>query len=206
MKCVTLLFPIIVFPLFLHGQDFPLKPSSFVTDFDPFYSGRRALKQNETELLNAKLRAFEDSTGVRLLIFLTSMRPINTEAYAQEVFDAWRVEQTSGGKGILLCIFTAEPKFTLHVSRRLENDWPNDVCVEMLEREMMPYLIDGHFYSGINAGIDQLAHYDQYGYESPGLLEQMKEKIPATIGIAALTLPFLVGLFFRFMRRNRSKG
>ncbi|TXI67882.1 MAG: TPM domain-containing protein [Cyclobacteriaceae bacterium] len=197
-------FPLLfLFPLIIHAQDFPQKPDGSITDFDPFYNNQKTLSPQELQLLSARLRAFEDSTGIQLFIFLTSQRPVNPGAYAQKVFSTWHLGQ--GDKGsMLLSVFTGEPTFTFHTARAIEAEWPNEECIEILDRAMSPDFVEGNFYTGLDAGINTLMRYAKHGYESPGVLEQLKEKIPATLGIAVLTLPFIVGLLYRFMRNKRS--
>lgn len=178
-----------LFPLIVQAQDFPQKPDGFITDFDPFYSNRKTLSPHEIESLATKVRVFEDSTGIQLFIFLTSQRPINTDAYARKVFSIWQLGQADK-RSMLLSVFTGEPTFTFHTVRAIEAEWPNEECMEILDRAMSPDFAEGNFYAGLDAGINTLMYYAKHGYESPGILEQLKEKIPATLGIAVLTLPF----------------
>lgn len=192
-----------LFPLIVQAQDFPQKPDGFITDFDPFYSNRKTLSPQEIESLTTKVRVFEDSTGIQLFIFLTSERPINTDAYARKIFSTWQLGQADK-RSMLLSVFTGEPTFTFHTVRAIEAEWPNEECMEILDRAMSPDFAEGNFYAGLDAGINTLMYYAKHGYESPGVLEQLKEKIPATLGIAVLTLPFIVGLLYRFMRNRQS--
>ena len=201
MKKALLLF--FLFPLLIHAQDFPQKPDGLITDFDPFYSNNKALNQREVELLTAKLNAFEDSTGIQLSIFLTSQRPVSTDAYARKIFSTWQLGQADK-RSMLLSVFTGEPTFTFHTVRAIEAEWPNEECMEILDRAMSPDFAEGNFYAGLDAGINTLMYYAKHGYESPGVLEQLKEKIPVTLGIAVLTLPFMIGLLYRFMRNKQS--
>ncbi len=201
MKKALLLF--FLFPLLTHAQDFPQKPDGLITDFDPFYSNNKALNQREVELLTAKLNAFEGSTGIQLLIFLTSQRPISTDAYARKIFSTWQLGQADK-RSMLLSVFTGEPTFTFHTVRAIEAEWSNEECMEILGRAMSPDFAEGNFYASLDAGINTLMYYAKHGYESPGVLEQLKEKIPATLGIAVLTLPFIIGLLYRFIRNKQS--
>ncbi len=200
MKNLLLLF--LLLPVFIYGQDFPQKPTNYVTTFDPLYLKNSFLTQQEEELLNAKLRAFKDSTGIPLFVYVTLSGPINTkETLSQQIFDTWGIAQNGKGNGALLAIFTSDQEFTV-TGNGLEAILPDGICKEILDEEMKLHFQDKNFYKGIDAGIDKLLYYSKHQYEPPSLLENIKKNKFEIIGATALLLPFIIGFILKRKQRN----
>lgn len=202
----NLLLPLLLLPLIIYGQNFPLKPKNYVTTFDPFFTKKIALNQQEEELLNAKLHAFQDSTGIQLLIYLTLTGPISQESQETlgwEIFDAWGIGQKGKENGALISIFSSDRKFTM-VGHGLEAILPYDVCMEILDEEMKPHFQDQNLYQGINASIDKFIYYSKHQYEPPSFIEKIKKNKMEIIGVGALTLPFIIGII-GLLLKNRSR-
>lgn len=203
MKYLILL--LLLIPVLVNGQNFPLKPKNYVTRFDPSYSKNFALTQQEEDLLNAKLRAFEESTGIQLFVYITQYGPIKTkETLAQQIFNAWGIGQKDKNNGALIAIFTSDQEFVV-VGRGLEAILNYDTCMEILDEEMSSHFQDKNFYQGIDAGIDKLVHYSKNQYEPPSLLEKIKKNRMEIIGMTALALPFILGII-GFLLKNRRRN
>lgn len=196
-----LLSLLLLFPLLTYGQDFPKKPTNYVTSFDPFYLKNSVLNKEEEKLLNAKLRAFEDSTGIQVVVYLTLFSPASQQAYSQKIFEAWGIGEKGKEKGVLIAIFTSGPTFTM-VGQGLETVLTYDICMEVLDEEMTPHFQDENFYRGIDAGVDKLIYYSKHPYEPPTLFEAIKKNILAIIGVSALLLPFIIGFLLKLKRSN----
>ncbi len=183
-----------------YGQEFPQKPTNYVTTFDPLYLKNSFLTQQEEELLNSKLRAFEDSTGIRLFVYITLNGPIKTkEILSQRIFDTWGIGQK--GKGALMSVFTSDQEFTI-VGNGLETILPADICMEILDEEMKPHFQEKYFYKGIDAAIDKLFYYSKHQYEPSSLFESIKKNKFEIIGATALMLPFIIGFLLKRKQRN----
>lgn len=203
MKYLILL--LLLIPVLVNGQNFPLKPKNYVTRFDPSYSKNFALTQQEEDLLNAKLRAFEESTGIQLFIYITLHGPIKAkETLAQQIFNAWGIGQKDKDNGALIAIFTSDQEFVV-VGRGLDSILNYDTYMEILDEEMTTHFQDKNFYQGIDAGIDKLVHYSKNQYEPPSLLVKIKKNRMEIIGMTALTLPFILGII-GFLLKNRRRN
>jgi uncharacterized membrane protein YgcG len=151
---------LLLFPLLANGQGFPKKPTNYVTVFDPFYTNKSVLSKQEEELLNAKLRAFEDSTGNQLFVYLTySLFGKNLEDHSREIFNTWGIGQKDKNNGILIAIFIRDRRYRIQVGYGLEAALPSDLCLQIQDEEMGPHFKKENFYKGIDAGIDQLIYY-----------------------------------------------
>lgn len=157
---------LLLFPLLASGQGFPEKPTNYVTVFDPFYTNESVLSKQEEELLNAKLRAFEDSTSNQLFVYLTySLFGKNLEDHSREIFNTWGIGQKGKDNGILIAIFIRDRRYRIHVGYGLEAALPSDLCSQIQDEQMSPHFKDENFYKGIDAGIDQLIYYTKNKYE-----------------------------------------
>lgn len=197
----NLLLLLLLLPSSTYGQKFPQKPTNYVTTFDPLYLKNSFFTQQEEELLNVKLRAFKDSTGIPLFVYVTLNGPINTkETLAQQIFDTWSIALNGKGNGALLAIFTSDQEFTV-AGNGLEAILPADICKEILDEEMTPHFQGKNFYKGIDAGIDKLLYYFKHQYEPPSLLENIKKNKFEIIGVTALMLPFIIGFLLKRKQR-----
>ena len=64
MKYLVIIF--FFLPYFINAQEFPNKPANYVTDV------ANVLSEEEENKLNAKLRAFEDSTSNQLFVYVAA--------------------------------------------------------------------------------------------------------------------------------------
>jgi uncharacterized membrane protein YgcG len=196
MKNLILL--ILLLPILTYGQDFPQKATNYLTVFDPFYLKNSILNQEEEALINAKLRVFEDSTGIKLFVYITLFSPTSKENYSQKIFDTWNIGRSNG---VLISIFTSDPTFTM-IGNGLEAVLPYDVCMEILDEAMTSHFKDKNFYKGIDAGVGKLIYYSKHPYEPPSILEKIKKNKFEIIGAMALLIPFIISLFVKMKRRN----
>ncbi len=154
------LYLLLLFPWPANGQGFPKKPENYVTVFDPFYGNESFLSEQEEELLNAKLRAFEDSTSNQLFVYLTySLFGKNLEDHSREIFNTWGIGQKDKNNGILIAIFIRDRRYRIQVGYGLEATLPSDLCRQIQDEEMGTHFKNENFYKGIDAGIDQLIYY-----------------------------------------------
>jgi len=179
-------FPLLIlFALYANGQGFPKKPTNYVTTFDPFYTKKSFLSTLEEERLNAKLRAFEDSTSNQLFIYVTtSLYGKNLEDYSREIFNTWGIGQKGKNNGILIAIFINDRKYRIQVGYGLEAALPFGLCRQIQDEYMGPHFKKENYYEGINAGIDQLIHYSRHEYKPPTAFKQMQTPIIITFLVA----------------------
>jgi len=169
---------LLLLPLYGNGQGFPDKPTSYVTIYDPFFPLKPVISKSEEELLNAKLRAFEDSTSNQLFIYITGgLYAKNMEDYSREIFNTWGIGQKDKNNGILIAIFIHDRKYRLQVGYGLEAALPSELCRKIQDVYMGPHFKKENYYEGINAGIDQLIYFSRHEYKPPTAFEQMQTPI-----------------------------
>jgi uncharacterized membrane protein YgcG len=183
---------LLLFPLLTNGQNFPKKPTNYVTVFDPFYTNKSVLSKHEEELLNAKLRAFEDSTTNQLFVYLTySLFGKNLEDHSREIFNTWGIGQKDKNNGILIAIFIKDREYRIQVGYGLESSLPSDLCRQIQDENMGPRFKEGNFYEGIDAGVDQLIYYTKN--KTAFKPKDPNQHLFLPVGIAsAISLVFLI--------------
>ncbi|NOS54914.1 MAG: hypothetical protein HOP37_01500 [Cyclobacteriaceae bacterium] len=192
MKQLILAF--LLLPILVNGQGFPKKPTNYVTTYNPFYTNKSYLSKKQEEALNAKLRAFEDSTSNQLFIYVTGgLYAKNLEDYSREIFNTWGIGQKGKDNGILIALFIDDRKFRIQVGYGLEAALPAELCRQIQDEYMGPHFKKESYYEGIDAGVDQLIYYSRHEYKPPGPLEQMQTPL-IVASLAGLVL-FVINLF-----------
>jgi len=201
MKYLTLL--LFLCPLFTTAQkewwkEFPAKPDNYVTD------DADVLNSREEELLNSKLRAFEDSTSNQLFIYLAgSLNGKNLEDYSKKIFNTWGIGQKDKNNGILIAIFINDRKYRIQIGYGLEAALPSDLTLQIQDNDMRPHFKEKNYYEGIDAGVDQLIYFSKNAYVPPSPLKKIK--IPLAITALAGIVLFIVNLSFLKKWNNQPK-
>ncbi len=149
------------------------------------------LSAQEVEMLDAKLRTFEDSTSNQIVVLM--MPTIGSESledYSLRVAEANRIGVKGRDNGALLFIAKDDRRVRIEVGYGLEGALPDIVSGQIIRNELGPHFRNGEYYEGINAAIDAMMAATKGEYKAE---EKRKENSP--VGI----LPLLVVLLVIFM-------
>ncbi|MEO7989391.1 MAG: TPM domain-containing protein [Chryseolinea sp.] len=188
-----LIIILLLFPFFANGQKnwgkrFPEKPDNYVTDQEG------VLSEQEKNLLNAKLRDFEDSTSNQLFIYLAkNLHGKDLEDYSKEIFNTWGIGQKYKNNGILIAIFINDRQYRIQIGYGLEGALPSELTRQIQDEEMGPQFKKTNYYAGIDAGIDQLMYYSKNEYTPPSPIEKILT--PLTVSYSIGLLFFIINLF-----------
>lgn len=167
--CYLLLF----IPFFLRAQ-YPAQPSNYITDEAGVMS---AEQQNE---LNTKLRAFEDSSSNQIFVYITaSLNGADLQSLSQEIFHNWKIGKEGKNNGVLIAVFVDDRKFRIQTGYGMEGVLPDLLTKRIQDEYMRPYFKEKDYYSGINAGIDQLIYYSKHEYKPEETAVNSEEAWPA---------------------------
>lgn len=165
MRMLLLLFFLIHFCC-INAQEFPVKPTNYITDDADLLSSAEEL------LLNSKLRAFEDSTTNQLFIYTAfSLEGKVLENYCQEIFHNWHVGQEGKNNGILIGIFSDDRKFRIQTGYGLEGALPDLLTKHIQDNDMRPLFKQNLYYEGIDKGVDQLIYYSKHEFNPTDIEE-----------------------------------
>ncbi len=152
---------IALFPFLLNAQDFPVKPSNYITD------EANILSDEQEQSLNTKLRSFEDSSTNQLFIYIaSSLNEKDLTNYSQDIFHAWKIGQADKNNGILISIFINDHKFRIHTGYGLEGVLPDLATKHIQDNDMRPLFKQNQYYEGIDKGVDQLIYYSKHEFKS----------------------------------------
>jgi uncharacterized protein len=164
MKSILTL--LLLLPFLLNAQDFPQKPSNYITD------EANILNNEQEQLLNNKLKSFEDSTTNQIFIYIAStLNGKDLTNYSQDIFHAWKIGQDDKNNGVLISIFVNDHKFRIHTGYGLEGVLPDLATKHIQDNDMRPFFKQNQYYEGIDKGVDQLIYYSKHEFKANSAIE-----------------------------------
>lgn len=188
----------------------PPPPTQWVTD--------RAglLGPTEADLLNTKLRNFEQSSGAQFIIYtFPSLEGEPVEDFTIRCVERWKVGQKKYDNGLVLFVFAREKIVRIEVGYGLEGSITDAFSSRVIREQIAPHFQRNDYAGGLNAAADAIIHKIRTG-EEPVPPLQTQQRGPAADGGEArgFGLPELIVLgiiFFFFImpllsRRRRGCG
>lgn len=153
----SLLFALIIAMLFYASQAFaqdmaPIPPlSSRVTD------AAGILGASAKQELEAKLAAFEQSTGGQLAVLIVkTAEPETIDQYGIRVGEAWKIGKKGKDNGAILIVAMKEKKLRIEVGYGWEGALPDVEAKRIIREVITPYFKQSQFAQGIGAGVDKI--------------------------------------------------
>jgi uncharacterized protein len=107
--------------------------------------------------LDAKLAAFEQSTGSQLVVLVVaSTQPEDITSFANRVANTWKIGRKDVGDGLLLVVALNDRKLRIEVAKTLEGAVPDLAAKRIIEQTITPLFKQGNYLGGLDAGVDQL--------------------------------------------------
>lgn len=115
------------------------------------------LATDQQQALEAKLTAFEQSTGAQIVVLLVpSTQPEDIFSYANRVASTWKIGRKEVGDGLLLLVAKDDHKLRIEVARTLEGAIPDLAAQRIIDEFITPSFKAGDFAGGIDAGVDRI--------------------------------------------------
>lgn len=120
------------------------------------------LTAEQQTALEQKLAAFEAAKGSQLAVLIVpTASPEDIQQYSFRVADSWKLgrKAVSGAKvddGALLAIAKNDRAMFIQVGYGLEGVLTDAMCSRIVAETITPAFRQGNFYSGIDAGLDQM--------------------------------------------------
>ena len=124
----------------------------------PYLSGRvvddaRVLSDAARDRLTAALKAHEDATTNQVVVLtVPTTGDDSIEAYANNVFHAWKLGQKGKDNGVLVVVAPNDHKLRIEVGYGLEGTLPDGAAGEIIRTWMTPAFKAGNFDKGIEDG------------------------------------------------------
>ncbi|WP_432710237.1 TPM domain-containing protein [Pedobacter sp.] len=160
MKKSILLFLLVLFVGTGFAQEFPPKPNKLVND----YTG--TLTAAQTQQLENKLVAFDDSTSIQIAIAIVkTVGDYDINDYALELGRKWGVG-TKKNTGIMIVVSLGDRKISMQTGYGMEGVLPDVYTKRIIENDIKPYFKTGNYYGGLDAGIDAIISYTKGEYKN----------------------------------------
>ena len=124
----------------------------------PVHDEAGILSASTISQLEAKLKAFEDSTSNQVAILIVkSLDGEVLEEYSLRVaHDEWKLGQADKDNGVLLLIAIDDRKMRIEVGEGLEGPLPDVICNQIIRNEITPNFRRQDYETGVNAGVDAI--------------------------------------------------
>jgi uncharacterized protein len=166
------------------------KPTGFVNDFTG-----KTLTADQIAILNAKVKAFKDSTGNEIAVVIMQSLDDNVlEDYTIKIAESWGVGVKGKDNGVLLAFFMDDKMDRIEVGYGLEEKLPDIICNWILEKEVRPHFKSKDYYVGINAAVDKIILSITGQYQKQVATEMKEEKQNNNALIFFAILAFIAGV------------
>lgn len=187
--------------------DFPARPDG------PVYDGADILQPVDEQLLDARLREYNQRTGRSLVVAtVPSLREDTIENYAVRLFEAWGIGGSETDQGLLLLVAPNERKVRIEVGYGLHQYITDILSGRIIRNDITPRFKEGDYAGGINAGVGKLVEQlDRDPADAKAVAEAAAnaERRQSSNGtpFAGLIFPaIMIGLFFLLSMGRRGGG
>lgn len=111
----------------------------------------------QREALEARLGAFEQSSGAQVVLLLVpSTQPEDIASYANRVANTWKIGRKDIGDGLLLIVAVEDRKLRIEVAKTLEGAIPDLAAKRIIDEAIAPRFKQGDYAGGIDAGVTRI--------------------------------------------------
>ena len=115
------------------------------------------LTAEQQTALEQKLAAFESAKGSQLTVLLVpTTQPEQIEQYSIRVVEQWKLGRQKVDDGALLIIARNDHHVRIEVGYGLEGVLTDAMCNRIISQTLRPAFLQGNYYGGIDAGLDQM--------------------------------------------------
>ena len=115
------------------------------------------LSETEKKNLESKLSSFEQSKGSQVVVLVIPTTGDETiEQYGIRVADQWKIGREGVDDGAILLVAMQDRKMRIEVGYGLEGAIPDALAKRIISQIVTPEFRAGHFYDGINDGVDAI--------------------------------------------------
>ncbi len=164
------------------------RPDGRVTDRTGTLTG------NQIAGLERKLADFEkETTNQVVVVLLPSLQGESLEDYSIRLAEQWKIGQKGKNNGVILLIFKNDRRIRIEVGYSLEGALPDALAGTIVRNEIAPNFKGGHFFEGIQAGVDAIMAATKGEYRASRGKESFTSPIPIPV---ILFFIFVLGIFF----------
>jgi uncharacterized protein len=194
------------------AQDFPSRPAG------PIYDGANIISDGEEQLLDARLRDYNRTTGRAIIVAtVPSLDGEEVEPYARKLAEHWEIGGKESENGLLLLVAPNERQMWISTARGLQERMTDIMAGRIYRDVIVPRFKAGDMSGGIVAGVDAIvAQLDMDPAQAKAIEEaeaarqanMAKEAAPVLAGVVfwiVMIIVFAV-VFGRRARGRRYRG
>lgn len=152
------------------------------------------LTRNQIAGLERKLADFEkETTNQVVVVLLPSLQGESLEDYSIRLAEQWKIGQKGKNNGVILLIFKNDRRIRIEAGYGLEGALPDALAGTIIRNEIAPNFKGGHFFEGIQAGVDAIMAATKGEYRTSRGKESFTSPIPIPV---ILILIFALIMFF----------
>lgn len=190
----------------LTAQEFPDKPvpPRLVNDF------AQMLNSNEINSLENKLVAFNDSTSTQIaIVIINDLHGYEVSDYAQRLAEKWGVGQKGLNNGMLILIKpktdSGRGEVAIEQGYGLEGAIPDIKCAEIIDNEIIPALITGNYYEGLDKATNILMKLAREEFPADQDGKSKKNDYSAFSPFIIFIIIFVIIMFIRSSGGNNQR-
>jgi uncharacterized protein len=180
----------------------PAKPANYVTD----HAG--VLPADKAQLLEQKLKVFEQQTSDQVLVYIDKKVPDGTtlEEMGAQAIRGWGVGQAKQDNGVILFVFTDDRKMRIEVGYGLEGSLTDAKSKLITSTIMKPRLQSGDFPGAVEHGVDAILNtIGGESYKGSGhTVAEANAAATSTIPVFVFFLGFLAFVIILSVVKRRS--
>ena len=190
-------------PLF--ALDVPPAPAQWFTD------RAGVVGTTDADILNSKLRNFEQETGAQFIIYVfPSLEGESIEDFTIRCVEKWKVGQKKYDNGLVLFVFVQDKLARIEVGYGLEGTITDAISSRVIRENLAPYFKQQQYGQGLNSAADALMARIRKGEPAvPAQQQQGGQRASEPIFDPQFVI-FLLFVFFVFVLpmilRGRRRG
>ena len=190
IKWIGCLFLLMLSSFFsVYAQNIPDPPNNLVTD----YTG--TLSRSETQALERKLLAFEDSTSTQIaVVLIRTTDGYDVADYAVRLGQKWGVGGKKYNNGIVLLAALDDRAVTIQTGYGMEGVLPDIIAHRIIQHEIRPYFSRQQYYQGLESATNAIIAYTKGEYKAdPRERQEKGDGVPVILIIIVIVV--LISLF-----------
>ncbi|MDE6171722.1 TPM domain-containing protein [uncultured Bacteroides sp.] len=146
------------------------------------------LSQAACDSIDRMLYALEQQTGIETVVaVVTSIGSDDCFDFAHRLLNEWGVGKKGKNNGLVILLVTDQRCIQFYTGYGLEGDLPDAICKRIQTRDMIPYLKDGNWDTGMVAGVRAVCER----LDGSMVNDEEEEEDLSPLGVLALIMGFL---------------
>jgi uncharacterized protein len=138
--------------------------------YNDFTKGRNFLTTDQSQFLENKLVAFDDSTSNQIaIVIVETLQGYSANEYATALGRKWGVGGKENNNGVVVLISTEPGNRDAYIATGygLEGAIPDITAKHILDEQLIPEFKSGNYYTGLNKAVDALIKAASGEYTAP---------------------------------------